>query len=103
MHNYDPSFNPKEEVPDVLTMMELRVKEAKAARARARRDNWILVFLLVLLAGVFYVVGQHEAAGAYERSIQRQYDLMQEEARKASEAMRSHLQREGLHVEEAGK
>jgi len=60
---------------------------------------WLHIWFTILLAGSLYVLGQHESAGAYERSVQRQYDLMQEEQQKLLGSVRRSLEREGLHVE----
>lgn len=54
--------------------------------------------LMVVLSGWFYVLGQYQAAGTYERSIQRQYDLMRYEEQKALGARRSLLEK-GLRAE----
>jgi hypothetical protein len=52
---------------------------------------WLYIWFTVLLAGSLYVLGQHEAASCYERSVQRQYDLMQVETNKMQAMLRGHL------------
>jgi hypothetical protein len=64
-----------------------------------RSRQWIFAFLMAIVLGTFYVLGQYQGAGQYERSIQRQYDLMQAEQQKILDGARRSLEREGLHVE----
>lgn len=64
---------------------------------------WLPIWFSILLAGGLYILGQHESAGAYERSVQRQYDLMQVERQSILDGARRSLEREGLHVEGEAK
>lgn len=57
------------------------------------RLSWAQIWLSLLLVGAFYLAGQYLGASGNERSIQRQYDLMQIEQEKVNAILRGHLDR----------